>query len=57
MLAREQLNVRDNTGSGNNKSTQFAAALASLPSRPLEIIAERLQRFWPAEVDTVYHRG
>ena len=56
MLAREQLNVRDSAAPCNDKITQFAAALASLPSRPLEIIAERLQRFWPAEIDTFRRR-
>lgn len=56
MLAREQLNVRDSAAPCNDKITQFAAALASLPSRPLEIIAERIQRFWPAEIDTFRRR-
>ena len=57
MLAREQLNVRDNTAPCNDKITQFATLLASLPSRPLEMIAEHLQRFSPAEVDTIRRRG
>ena len=57
MLAREQLNVRDSASPCNDKITQFAAALASLPSHPLEMIAEHLQRFSSAEVDTIRRRG